>query len=81
MRSPPRDTITQLAVCLLGRADRYRLREFGINESDGAPDEKGGPSEARTTWLPGVHDGAVKCGLGVRREFPRLTQAHRAVPS
>jgi len=42
MRSPPRDTITQLAVCLLGRADRYRLREFGINESDGAPDEKEG---------------------------------------
>ncbi len=36
----PRDTITQLAVCLLRRADRYRLREFGIHESDGAPDEK-----------------------------------------
>ncbi len=33
------------------------------------------------TWLPGVHDGAVKCGLGVRRHFPGLTQAHRAVPS
>ena len=40
MRSPPRDTITQLAVCLFGRADRYRPREFGIDESDGAPDEK-----------------------------------------
>ena len=40
MRSSPKDTITQLAVCLLRRADRYRLREFGINESDGAPDEK-----------------------------------------
>src|SRR5271169_556042 len=22
------------------------------------------------TWLPSVHDGAVKGGLGVRREFP-----------
>ena len=42
MRSPPRDTITQLAVCLLRRADRYRPREFGIHESDGAPDEKEG---------------------------------------
>ena len=35
-----RDTITQLAVCLLRRADRDRPREFGIYESDGAPDEK-----------------------------------------
>ena len=33
------------------------------------------------TWLPSVHDGAVKCGLGVKGQFPRLTQAHRAVPS
>jgi hypothetical protein len=28
-----------------------------------------------------LHDGAVKCGLGVRTQFSRLTQAHRAVPS
>jgi len=41
IRSPPRDTITQLAECLR-RADRYRPREFGIHESDGAPDEKEG---------------------------------------
>ena len=34
------DTITQLAVCSLRRADRYRPREFGRHESDGAPDEK-----------------------------------------
>src|SRR5580693_7809963 len=27
------------------------------------------------TWLPSVHDGAVKCGLGVRTQLPRLTQA------
>jgi hypothetical protein len=40
MRSPPKDTITQLAECLLRRADGCRLREFGIRESDGAPDEK-----------------------------------------
>jgi hypothetical protein len=26
--------------CSLRQADRYRPREFGINESDGAPDEK-----------------------------------------
>ena len=32
----------QLAVCLLRRTDRDRLREFGIHESDGAPDEKEG---------------------------------------
>jgi len=42
MRSPPKDTITQLAVCLLRRADRYRLREFGIHGSDGPPEEKEG---------------------------------------
>src|ERR1700682_4994271 len=36
------DTIAQLAECLLRQADRYRPREFGINESDGAPDEKEG---------------------------------------
>ena len=34
------DTITQLAECSLREADRYRLREFGIYESDGAPDKK-----------------------------------------
>jgi hypothetical protein len=27
------DTITQLAECLLRRADRYRPREFGLHES------------------------------------------------
>ncbi len=31
---------------------------------------KGAPSEAPTTWLPSVHDGAVKCGLGVRTQLP-----------
>jgi hypothetical protein len=75
------DTITQLAECSLRQADRYRPREFGLHESDGAPDEKESRPKARTTWLPSVHDGAVKCGLGVRRHFPALTQAHRAVPS
>ena len=34
------DTIPELAECSLRRADRYRLREFGLHESDGAPDEK-----------------------------------------
>jgi hypothetical protein len=28
------------AECLLRQADRYRPREFGTHESDGAPDEK-----------------------------------------
>ena len=32
----------QLAVCLLRQADRYRPGEFGLHESDGAPDEKEG---------------------------------------
>ena len=67
----------QLAVCLLRRTDRDRLREFGIHESDGAPDEK----ERRPKHqhlVTKLHDGAVKCGLGVSS---RLTQAHRAVPS
>ena len=32
----------QLAVCSLRRADRYRPGEFGLHESDGAPDEKEG---------------------------------------
>ena len=30
------------AVCSLRRADRYRPQEFGIYESDGAPDEQEG---------------------------------------
>ena len=34
------DTITPLAECLLRQADRYRLREFAIHKSDGAPDER-----------------------------------------
>ena len=58
-------------------ADRDRPREFGIHESDGAPDEK----ERRPKHqhlVTKLHDGAVKCGLGVSS---RLTQAHRAVPS
>jgi len=42
MRAPPKDTISQLAVCLLRQADRYRLREFGLHKSDGSPDEKEG---------------------------------------
>jgi hypothetical protein len=42
MRVATQDTITQLAECLLRQADRYRPREFGIHESDGAPDEKEG---------------------------------------
>ena len=33
------DTIAQLAECLLRQADRYRPRDFGINGSDGPPDE------------------------------------------
>jgi hypothetical protein len=74
------DTITQLAERLLRRADRRPPRQFGIHESDGAPDEQEGRPKHEP---PGyrVHDGAVKCGLGVRRHFPALTQAHRAVPS
>ena len=68
-------------LALLRRADRFRPREFGIHESDGAPDEKERRPKHATTWLPSVHDGAVKCGLGVRRAVSRLTQAHRAVPS
>src|SRR4029078_13179978 len=42
------------------------IRNTGVGS---APCEKGGPSEAATTWLTSVHDGAVKCGLGVRRHF------------
>src|SRR5271166_1598135 len=79
MRSPPRDTITQLAECLR-RADRYRPREFGIHESDGAPDEK----ERRPKQQPPGYQACVMRGeMWPRRQeaFPCLTQAHRAVPS
>ena len=53
---------------LLRQADRYQPREFGIHESDGAPDEKEGRPKhehlvTRRAWC------AVKCGLGVRRAF------------
>jgi hypothetical protein len=67
----------QLAVCLLRRTDRDRLREFGIHESDGAPDEKEGRPKHQHL-VTKLHDGAVKGGLGVSSH---LTQAHRAVPS
>ena len=40
MRLPPKDTMTHSQLCLLRQADRYSPREFGIYESDGAPDEK-----------------------------------------
>jgi hypothetical protein len=80
MRAPPNDRTAQLAECLLRRGDSYRLREFGIGESDGAPNERSAV-RSTNTWLPSVHGGAVKCGLGVKRQFARLSQAHRAVPS
>src|ERR1700677_2257495 len=41
--------------------------EFGIHEFGRRSFSSGAPSEAPTTWLPSVHEGAVKCGLGVRR--------------
>jgi hypothetical protein len=69
VRARPEDTITQLAVCLLRRADGYRLRELGIDESDGPPDEKEAVRSANHL-VTKLHDGAVKYGLGVRREFP-----------
>jgi len=80
MRSPPKDTITQLAVCLLRRADRYRLREFGIHESDGSPDEKEGRPKHQS---PGYQACMMRGEMWPRRQrtFPCLTQAHRAVPS
>jgi hypothetical protein len=51
----PRNTITQLAVCLLRRADRYRLREFGYT-SRTALLTKRRAVRSTNTWLPSVHD-------------------------
>jgi hypothetical protein len=47
---------------------RYNVRVLSIKESDDAPDER---NAARSTdhSVTKLHDGAVKCGLGVRREF------------
>ena len=70
MRAPPRDKITQLAVCSIRRADRYRLREFGIHESDGAPDEK----ESRPKQQPPGYQACMMRGeMWPRRQerFPR----------
>jgi hypothetical protein len=74
------DTITQLAECLLRQADRYRPREFGIHESDGLPDEKEGRPKHEP---PGYQACMMRGEMWPRRQetFPRLTQAHRAVPS
>jgi hypothetical protein len=80
VRSPPQDTITQLAECLLRQADRYRPGEFGIHESDGAPDEK----EGRPKHAPPDYQACMMRGeMWPRRQesISRLTQAHRAVPS
>jgi hypothetical protein len=74
------DTITQLAECLLRQADRYSPREFGIHESDGAPDEK----EGRPKHEPLDYQACMMRGeMWPRRQesISRLTQAHRAVPS
>src|ERR1700756_5766681 len=38
------------------RAKRLVQSEFGIHESDGAPNEKEGRADARSTWLPSMHD-------------------------
>ena len=69
MRSP-QDTITQLAERSLRRADRYRPREFGIHESDGAPDEK----ESRPKHEPPGYQACMMRGeMWPRRQetFPR----------
>jgi hypothetical protein len=58
MRSPPRTrSPSSQCACFRKRVGRRSLRE-------------GAPAGAPTTWLPSVHDGAVKCGLGIRRYFP-----------
>src|ERR1700687_3496819 len=74
------DTITQLAECVLRQAARYRPREFGINESDGAPDEKEGRPKHQP---PGYQACMMRGEMWPRRQesISRPTQAHRAVPS
>jgi hypothetical protein len=74
------DTITQLAECLLRRADRYRPREFGLHESDGSPDEKEGRPKQQP---PGYQACMMRSEMWPRRQesISGLTQAHRAVPS
>ena len=59
-----RDTITQLAVCLLRQADgtgpgssAYMSRTALLTKRRAV--------RSTNTWLPSVHDGAMKCGLGV----------------
>src|SRR6476619_2050424 len=74
------DAIPQLAECLLRHADRYRPGEFGIRESDGAPDEK----ECRPKHEPPGYQACMMRGeMWPRRQesISGLTQAHRAVPS
>jgi hypothetical protein len=58
VRSPPKDTITQLAVCLARRADRYRPGEFAIHKSDDAPDEK----ERRPKYEPPGYQSCIMRG-------------------
>ncbi len=69
MRLPPEDTITQLAVCLLGEQTATGCGSSAYT-SRTALLTKRSAVRSTNTWLPSVHDGAVKCGLGVRREFP-----------
>ena len=68
--APSKDSITHLAECVLRRADRYWPREFGIHESDGAPDEK----EGRPKHQPPGYQACVMRGeMWPRRQetFPR----------
>ena len=64
----------QLAEFLLRQAvDRYRPREFGIHESDGAPDEKESrPKQSSRAGLiaSGAIDIGIACGVEAMSQVP-----------
>jgi hypothetical protein len=73
--------ICTLAERLLRRADRYRLREFDIYESDGAPDEKEGRPKHQQLGYQACMMAQRNVASASGHSFPAWTQAHRAVPS
>jgi hypothetical protein len=80
MRSPPRARSPSSQSACLGEQIATGPGEFGIHESDGAPDEK----ERRPKQQPPGYQACMMRGeMWPRRQeaFPCLTQAHRAVPS
>ena len=81
MRPPPRDTIPARSGLAFGKQTATSPQDFGINESDGAPDEKESRPKHQTPGYQACIKARSNVASASERQFAALTQAHRAVPS